>query len=69
MTAPNQVWVSDLTYLHTETGFVYLAVVLDLFARRVVGWAVSCELDAGIAVEALPAGTRGAARVGRHDPP
>ena len=53
VSAPNQVWVSDLTYLHTQTGFVYMAVVLDLFARRVVGWAVSCDLDAGIAVEAL----------------
>jgi putative transposase len=53
VSAPNQVWVSDLTYLPTQTGFVYLAVVLDLFARRVVGWAVSDNLDAGIAVEAL----------------
>jgi putative transposase len=51
--APNQVWVSDLTYLRTQTGFVYMAVVLDLFARRVVGWAVSRNLDASIAVEAL----------------
>jgi len=53
VSAPNQVWVSDLTYLRTQTGFVYMAVVLDLFARRVVGWAVSPNLDAGIAVEAL----------------
>jgi len=53
VSAPNQVWVSDLNYLRTQTGFVYLAVVLDLFARRVVGWAVSRNLDAGIAVEAL----------------
>jgi transposase InsO family protein len=53
VSAPNQVWVSDLTYLRTQTGFVYLAVILDLFARRVVGWAVSRSLDAGIAVEAL----------------
>lgn len=53
VSAPNQVWVSDLTYLRTQTGFVYLAVVLDLFARRVVGWTVSENLDAGIAVEAL----------------
>lgn len=53
VSAPNQVWVSDLTYLRTQTGFVYMAVVLDLFARRVVGWTVSCDLDAGIAVEAL----------------
>jgi putative transposase len=53
VSAPNQVWVSDLTYLRTQTGFVYMAVVLDLFARRVVGWAVSSDLDASIAVEAL----------------
>ena len=53
VTAPNQVWVSDLTYLPTPTGFVYLAVVLDLFARRVVGWSVSADLDATIAVTAL----------------
>lgn len=53
VSAPNQVWVSDLTYLRTQTGFVYMAIVLDLFARRVVGWKVSRDLDAGIAVEAL----------------
>jgi putative transposase len=34
VTSPNQVWVSDLTYLRTTTGFAYLAVVLDLYARR-----------------------------------
>lgn len=51
--APNQVWVSDLTYLPTQTGFVYLAVILDLFARRVVGWAVSDQLAAAVAVTAL----------------
>ena len=53
VSAPNQVWVSDLTYLPTQTGFVYLAVILDLFARRVVGWAVSDNLDATVAVTAL----------------
>jgi transposase InsO family protein len=51
--APNLVWVSDLTYLRTRLGFVYMAVVLDLFSRRVVGWAVSRELDADVAVEAM----------------
>jgi putative transposase len=51
--APNQVWVSDLTYLRTLTGFVFLAVVLDLYSRRVVGWSVSADADAGVAVEAL----------------
>ena len=53
VTSPNQVWVSDLTYLRTMTGFVYLAVVLDLYARRVVGWKVSCDADAGVVLEAL----------------
>lgn len=56
VTAPNQVWVSDLTYLRTVTGFVYLAVVLDLYSRRVVGWQVSRDLDADVAVEALRRG-------------
>lgn len=51
--APNQVWVSDLTYLRTGAGFVYLAVVLDLFSRRVVGWQVSRDADAGVVLEAL----------------
>lgn len=53
VTTPNRVWVSDLTYLRTVTGFVYLAVVLDLFSRRVVGWKVSRDADAGLAIEAL----------------
>ena len=51
--APNRVWAADLTYLRTASGFVYLAVVLDLFARRVVGWTVSRDADAGLVVEAL----------------
>ena len=40
-TAPNRVWVTDVTYVWTEEGWLYLAVMLDLFARRVVGWAAS----------------------------
>ena len=51
--APNQVWVSDLTYLRTVAGFVYLAVILDLFSRRVVGWKVSRDLDASVGLDAL----------------
>ncbi len=53
VTSPNQIWVSDLTYLRTTTGFAYLAVVLDLYSRRVVGWKVSSDADASVAVEAL----------------
>lgn len=54
--SPNQVWVSDLTYLRTATGFAYLAVVLDLYSRRVVGWKVSDAPDAGVVLEALRRG-------------
>ena len=41
---PNRKWVTDLTYLATATGWVYLAVVMDLFSRKVVGWAISTSL-------------------------
>ena len=52
-TAPNRRWVSDITYLTTAAGWIYLAVVLDLFSRRVVGWATSDRLGDGLALEAL----------------
>jgi transposase InsO family protein len=42
--APNQKWVTDITYLPTKLGWVYLAVVLDLFSRKVVGWSISESL-------------------------
>ena len=42
---PNQVWTSDITYIWTRNGWSYLAVVLDLFSRRVVGWSVSEKPD------------------------
>ncbi len=54
--APNRVWVSDITYLPTVEGWLYLAVVLDLFSRRVVGWATSDRLGEGVALEALGMG-------------
>ena len=50
---PNQVWVTDITYLWTREGWVYLAVVLDLFARRVVGWAIAEHLRTSLALDAL----------------
>lgn len=40
-TAPNQKWLADLTYVPTDEGWLYLALVLDLFARKLVGWAMS----------------------------
>lgn len=49
----NQVWVADITYIRILTGFVYLAVILDIFSRRVVGWAISKSLEHSITVGAL----------------
>lgn len=49
----NQVWLSDITYIRIRTGFVYLAAILDACSRRVIGYAVSASLDAGLTLEAL----------------
>lgn len=51
--APNEKWVGDITYLPTRSGFVYLAALLDLHSRRVVGWAMSNSLHTELALEAL----------------
>lgn len=51
--APNEVWVTDVTYVSTAEGWLYLAVMLDLFARRVVGWAASATNDTELALSAL----------------
>lgn len=53
--APNEAWVTDVTALWTLTGWVYLAAILDLFSRRVVGWACSTSNDTELALEALNA--------------
>jgi putative transposase len=52
-TAVNQLWVADITYIRLRTEFVYLAVVLDAFSRRVIGWALGRTLEAELAVSAL----------------
>ena len=51
--APNQVWSADLTYLWTDEGWLYLAVVLDLFNREVVGWSIKPRMTADIVMDAL----------------
>ena len=51
--APNEVWVGDITYLDTREGWLYLAVLIDLYSRRVVGWAMSERLDTALAMGAL----------------
>jgi putative transposase len=53
VSAPNRGWVSDITYLWTFEGWLYLAVVLDLFSRRVVGWSLSQRLERGLVLDAL----------------
>jgi transposase InsO family protein len=50
---PNTVWISDITYVWTSEGWLYLAVILDLFSRQVVGWAMSDRLTSGFVVKAL----------------
>jgi transposase InsO family protein len=50
---PNRLWVSDFTYVSTWTGFVYVAFVIDTFARRIVGWRVSRSAHAGFVLDAL----------------
>jgi len=52
-TAPNQKWVSDITYIATDEGWLYLAVVLDLYSRLVVGWAMSERMTATLVCDAL----------------
>lgn len=52
-TAINQLWVADITYIRLRTEFIYLAVVLDAFSRRVIGWALGRTLEAELAVSAL----------------
>lgn len=50
---PNQKWAGDVTYIKTEAGWLYLAVVLDLFSRRVVGWAMDAAFDEPLIEQAL----------------
>ena len=52
-TGPNQKWVGDITYLMTSEGWLYLAVIIDLYSRMVVGWAMSERLTADLACDAL----------------
>jgi putative transposase len=60
---PNQLWVADITYIAIETGFAYLAVILDAWSRRVVGYAISRSIDARLAIAALKSAIR------ERDPP
>lgn len=61
--APNQKWVADITYVDTAEGWLYVALVMDLFSRRLVGWAMSDRIDTRLTADAL------ALALGMRDPP
>ena len=65
-TAPNQLWVADLTYVRTHSGWTYVAFVLDVFSRMIVGWQVSTSLRTDLALDALDMGLWARQRAG-HD--
>lgn len=52
-TAPNQLWVADITYIQTKEGWLYLAAILDLYSRKIVGWAMSERIDTVLVLNAL----------------
>jgi putative transposase len=51
--APNQAWIGDITYIPTDDGWLFLAVVIDLFSRKVVGWSMQTEMRSNLVIEAL----------------
>lgn len=53
LTGLNQVWVADITYIRIQTGFVFLAVILDVYSRKVIGWAISQKIDYRLTLSAL----------------
>ena len=55
-TGPDQVWVADITYIATAAGWLYLAAILDLYSRRIVGWAMSARLDTALVLGAWKMG-------------
>ena len=52
-TAPNRIWLADVTYIETDQGWLYLATVMDLYSRRIVGWAMADHLRAELPLAAL----------------
>jgi putative transposase len=52
-TGPNQIWVADITYIQTKEGWLYLAAILDLYSRKIVGWAMSQSIDTSLVLNAL----------------
>ncbi len=53
VTRPNRIWTTDITYIHTKEGWLYLCVMLDLFSRRIVGWQTSHRIDRQLVCDAF----------------
>jgi transposase InsO family protein len=53
LSRPNQAWAGDITYIATEKGWLFLAVVIDLFSRRVVGWSMQPDMRHNLVIDAL----------------
>lgn len=51
--APDRAWVTDITYIRIQEGFAYLAVVIDLFSRRVIGWSLQSQKTTNVVLQAL----------------
>jgi len=66
VTRPDQVWVADITYVRLREEFVYLAVLMDVFTRRVRGWELGRNLDQGLTLAALRRAMRGGRRPEVH---
>lgn len=59
----NSLWVGDITYIPTQTGFLYLAIVIDVYSRKIVGWSMSVRMLENLVIDALKQA------VGRENPP
>jgi len=53
--APNRVWVTDITYIRTYEGWLFLAAVMDLYARQIVGWATGATMTIDLVLQAMAA--------------
>ena len=51
--SPNQLWVADFTYVHTQSGWIYVAFVIDVYSRMIVGWCVSTQMTTNMVLNAL----------------
>jgi len=66
VTQPNEVWVADITYIKVTEGWVYLAAILDLYSRKIVGWSMSSKIDASLALMALKKALKARGAPGMH---